>query len=111
MVVGRGNLDAASRGIPLDGRVVVLGWPSIFEVHGVPVAGIQGDQGRNGDAQRLSRAASEAIGAGDVKGNGLKLDALHDQAQRRRGTPGPLTRDRLKLKKVDCLHLHVLRDL
>jgi hypothetical protein len=28
--VGRGNLDAASRGMPLAGRIVVLGWLSIF---------------------------------------------------------------------------------
>lgn len=42
--VGRGNLDAASRGIPLDGRVVVLGWPSISDVLGVLKLGVEGDQ-------------------------------------------------------------------
>jgi hypothetical protein len=43
-VVGRGNLDAASRGIPLAGRVVVLGWPSIFDVLAVLKLGVQGGQ-------------------------------------------------------------------
>jgi hypothetical protein len=33
--VGRGSLDAASRGIPLAGRIVVFGWPSISDVLGI----------------------------------------------------------------------------
>jgi hypothetical protein len=42
--VGRGNLDAARRGIPLAGRAVVLGWFSIFDVMGDLKLRVQGDE-------------------------------------------------------------------
>ena len=42
--VGRGSLDIARRGIPLAGRVVVLGWPSMTDVVGDLELGVKGGQ-------------------------------------------------------------------